>query len=168
MNYCAHFGVVLSLCAPTYLFRMANGGGQHEDGDGVTNQVSGAEFEMVRDQNARLREELALLKRSQNYTSSSESSDRSVPMKLDRGQERLVHTFVGSIAWQRVKFVPKGDILFNTVAPTLLPAAFLYMGISTVPKKQRYQVSIQNAIREEINVKRSNVKTSVREKYKSK
>ena len=78
---------------------MANGGGEHGDGDGVSNQVSREEFKMVRNQNARLQEELALLKRSQNYTSSSESSDRSVPMKLDRGQERLVHTFVASIAW---------------------------------------------------------------------
>ena len=122
------------------------------------------EIKKLRDINQRLVKE----KEELMTASSSDNSDLVVPMKLDRGQDRLLHTFVGMNGWSKVKFVPKGDDVFISLVPSLLPALYDYMGIATVSRKQKYKAAILKAYREEVSIKRSNVKSAVREKYKSK
>ena len=88
-------------------------------------------------------------------------------MQLPDGKRRLVKNFVKEVGWKMVKFVPDEDKIFK-ISKTLLPQLLNYCHINTPKDKHMYEKSAKKAFTEDTNEKRSNVKTQLMNKYKSK
>jgi hypothetical protein len=88
-------------------------------------------------------------------------------MELPEGKRQLVRTFVREVAWKMVKFVPDEDKVFE-ISKELLPQLLKYCHINTLKEKLMYEKSAKKAFTEFTNEKRSNVKTALMNKYKSK
>jgi hypothetical protein len=88
-------------------------------------------------------------------------------MQLPEGKRQLVRTFVREVAWKMVKFVPDEDKVFE-ISKELLPQLLKYCHINTLKDKLLYEKTAKKAFTEFTNEKRSNVKTALMNKYKSK
>jgi hypothetical protein len=123
-------------------------------------------------ENEKLRREINLLTATVSSGSASTASEAmgggSAPVfeKLTGGQHSALRYHIANTAWANVKFLPRVQVfVFN---PKLTERAYDHLGLSTEDKRAKYKTSLESLYKYEVNQKRSNVKTAVRNKYRSK
>ena len=135
--------------------------------EGGNNTEKENEIAQLNQLNNELLAKVAALNKEKLTWSSGSGNDTSasnvVEMPLPPAQRRLVHSFIITRAFVKVKFI-MGENLYRN-CPTLLTALYKHVGIGK--EQEKYGSDCKKIFARETNQKRHNVKLAVGTKYKS-